>query len=347
MRNSVFFVCEGRQHLSSAIVLAEALNAANIPSILFYPHELPEPARLEAFTYYSNDHLSIPGLLQWVGLVVLFTNESSPHCIASTRVSFIAKKTNTPCVTIQHGWIQPGLNFESDMRNIGFWSSGADSSRAIWHFSEIIGYFGKDGIGFPGLSAEISTPRQPASPELNVLIATNFNWGVYSKENIVGFLRAIRALGARFPSIQFAHRPHPAESSEKIQKEIGFYMDIADVPTGEWQSTDDALAWADVVISTPSTFVLDGLAQGVPTYVYSTETFSKHLGGMEEISFSTPNKLVSQLTSLVTEGRYEAPDIPRFNAERFLAQINSRMKAAGAFELREEDYLNYVSFVRG
>jgi hypothetical protein len=345
MRNDVLFVCEGRQHLTSATVLAKHLEKVGIKPLLYYPHAIPEEPALHVFKHMSNDIFVLPGILQWVGLVVFFTNESSPFCMVSNKIGFIAKRTGTPTVTVQHGWIQPGLNYSADLPKVGFTGRGTDNSPALWHFSPVLKFFGEDGIGYPnaGSNAPIKISKNKA---INALISTNFNWNVYSRESIVAFLRALIATKENFPFINFLHRAHPAENPESISAELGFYMDILGATSGSWPDIGSALDWADVVISTPSTVVLDAYYKGVPSFVYKPPGFENSLAQAEGITFSNGNELTSMMGALLTEGKYSDPKFPGFNPDRFEAVVREMISNAKPFNLQEEDYLQFVSFCK-
>jgi hypothetical protein len=345
MRNDVLFVCEGRQHLTSAIVLATHLQKVGINALLYYPHDIPEETALHVFKHMSNDIFVLPGILQWVGLVVFFTNESSPFCLVSNKIGFIAKKTGTPTVTVQHGWIQPGLNYSAGLPKVGFTGRGTDSSPALWHFSPVLEFFGEDGIGYPNASdnAPINIPKNKA---VNALLSTNFNWNVYSRESIVAFLRALIVAKENFPFINFVHRAHPAESPESISAELGFYMDILGCTSGSWTDIGSALGWADVIVSTPSTVVLDAYYMGIPIFVYKPSGFENYLTQADGIAFSNGSELTSMMGALLTEGQYPDPKFPRFNPDRFEAVAREMMVNAKPFDLQEEDYLQFISFCK-
>lgn len=345
MRNHILFVCEGVQHLASTMALGKHLKKIGMEASLFYPRAFPQLPGLRNFKFLITDKLAIPGMLQNVGLVVFFTNESSPFCMTSNRIGFIAKKTGTPTVTVQHGWLQPGLNYHSTHRKVGFIERESDNSHAIWHFSPIINFFGNDGIGYP-LGVTPTPIEMPNREELNVLISTNFNWNVYSRESIVGFLRSLISLKQNFPFLNLMQRAHPAERSKDLSNEIGFYMDIAGVSEGQWPDILGAIEWADIVVSTPSTAVLDAYFKGVPAFIYKPEEFANALADVNGISFNNGKELTALVGTLITKKHYADPCFPSFDAARFESAIKKHLGRAKPFNLSEEDFLTYVGLCR-
>lgn len=346
MRSLVLFVCEGAQHLANGRLLARALGNAGIRSCLYYPHELTPDVDVGVFDFVMNDIFAVPGFLRDVGLVVFFTHESSPYCMVSNKIGFIAKETGASCMTIQHGWIQPGFNFRTPIKRVAFKGRDTDNSRAISHFSKVVSFFGDDGIGFPPLNAKQKRIGIDKRTEYNVLLATNFNWGVYSRENIVAFMRCVQQLGSAFPSLLIAHKAHSAEKSQNITGELGFYLDSLGVVSREWPSIESALAWADIVISTPSTVVLDAMSKNTPVFVFSTERFTSALEDMRSISFSLPSDLVGKIGHLLADNVYECPELKPFDSEKFVRIIRDGLARSKPYSLDEEAFLRYCMYAK-
>jgi hypothetical protein len=343
MRDTVLFICEGTQHLSSAIALAKNLKKTGIDASLFYAHAYPTDPGCRIFKHILNDNMIVPGFLQNVGLVIFFTNESSPFCMTSIRIGFIAKRTETPTITIQHGWIQPGLNYQANLQKVGFLGRGTDSSPALWHFSPVLQYFGSGGIGYPLGTNDVSI-KVPQKDNINVLISTNLNWNVYSRENIVGFLRTLMQLKQEFPFLKFMHRAHPAENANTIASEIGMYMETLGISVGIWQDIGTAIDWADIVISTPSTVVLDAYFKETPVFVYGFQSFEEALADVEGITFRSGKQLTSLVADLLTEGKYSDPKFSGLQPEIFEEVVKKKIESTKEFSLSEEDYLQYRLF---
>lgn len=345
MRENVLFVCEGIQHLASTIALAKHLKKIGVNSCLYHRHSILDNPDHRIFKYIIEDKLAVPGLLQHVGLVIFLTHESSPFCMTSNQIGFIARKTGTNAITVQHGWIQPGLNYQSDLPKVGFTGRGSDNSPALWHFSPVLGYFGENGIGYPTGSIKKAI-EFPANDSMNVLISTNLNWNVYSRENIIGLLRSLITLKQTFPFLNLLHRSHPAEKSQAMVAELGVYMETLGIDQGNWPDIDSAIDWADFVISTPSTAVFDAYFKGVPTFVYEFDGFKEALSIASGITFSNGKELTSLISKLLSEKIYSDPNFPAFKPEVFEREIRQHLEFSNEFNLTEENFLQYMAFCK-
>lgn len=341
MREIVLLCVEGAQQLKQSVVYSRALREEGIRTAIFSPNSLPDSVLTREFNFQVGDLLAVPGFLKSVGLVLFFTNESSPVCLTSIMVSKIAKLTGCSVIGVQHGWIQPGLNYISGLSRTEFSGRRGDNSKAIHHFSEVIEWFGDEGIGFPFKKEEVD-PVIPEHPEINLLICSNFNWGVYSNENIVGFLKSVKDLSVRLPSASLCHRPHPAEKNMNLGATIGFYSDFFKTHDAEWDSIDSALAWADIVITTPSTTVLDAICKGKPVFIYDNGAFDSVLENFKDICFSGEAELASKVYNLLSGGDYEFPSIEKFVPSRFTSRVRSEMSKTSEYNLSEDNFLDFI-----
>lgn len=341
MRNIVLLCVEGAQQLKQSVVYSRALKGQGIKTAIFSPNSLPDSVLVREFDFQIGDLLAVPGFLKNVGLVLLFANESSPICLTSIMVSKVARLTGCSVISVQHGWIQPGLNYISNLSRTEFSGRQGDNSKAIHHFSPVIEWFGDDGIGFPFKNHEID-PVVPEHPEINFLVCSNFNWGVYSNENIVGFLKSIKNLSVRLPSANFCHRPHPAEKNMDLAGIIGFYSESFKNQQLEWDSIDSALAWADIVITTPSTTALDSICKGKPVYIYDNGAFDSVLNQFKEICFTGEATLYSKICSLLSGGEYRFPNVKSFAPEKLVRRLQLEMAKSSEYKLSEGDFLEFI-----
>lgn len=345
MRTGVAIVAEGAQHLRLARVIGESLAAGGIEASLIAPTVLDEATAPACFRWIVSDIYAVPGFLQRVGLVLFFTNESSPFCMFSNKIGLAAEMTRTAAISVQHGWIQPGLNYSSARRRVGYVGRGSDNAHAIVHFSPVIRYDGEQGIGYPLIRSGRVEIRTPKSPEMRVLIATNFNWGVYSRESIVSFLRAMVAIKTVFPQISFLHRGHAAERSQGIAAELGFYLEVLEAVPARGE-LEEALSAADVVISTPSTVALDAVAAGVPAFVFCPSEFETVRPAMGYPAFSNAIELQEKIGAMICEAKYDPPPIDGFNGERLNALVREALVGAGDYRLSNADYVNFARLVK-
>jgi hypothetical protein len=346
MRNTVLIVCESVQHLAMATVLSKTLVDSGVRTSLYWSHAITEDMRVASYDHVLNDMLAIPGYLQRVSVVVFFTHEASPACLNSIRIGFIAKRSGAAVVTIQHGWIQPGLNFETSLKRVGFAGHDVDNSLAVRHFSPVIKYFGEDGIGYPLMQGDpVVTPVVKSNTQ-KVLIATNFNWGVYSRENVVAFLRSIRELKSNFPSLQLFHRGHPAEHLGGLKSEVGFYLEEVGVEKEPWGTLAEAMVWSDFVLTTPSTVALDARVYSRPVFVFTPPVFESAVSDYGFPAFFSPSTLTAQVSALLSDRFYAPPEVPRYRPAEFLAKINALQMQSRDYELDEESFLQYIGFLK-
>lgn len=349
MRNQVLFIATEFQHLKTSRFLSSQLKQVNIDSCLYYPHSIDDSFDMNNdFKHVTNDRIAIPGILQQIGLVIFFNCASaSPH-LDNNKISFIAKKTGTSVVTLQHGWIQPGFNFITDIKKIGLIGKNMDVSRSLYNFSEIIPFEGEHGIGYPFIDNATSKFRFPNGICFNILITTNFNWEVYSLENIVAFLKILLALKQQFPSINIKHKPHPAENISAINSKIAqFYAEVLGIaieqlPTVTFNNLNDALLWADVVISTPSTTVIDALMKKIPVLIFSQDVFKNVLTQFADITFDNSMRCCELMAQLVIDQRYSPPAIHSFKPAKFFDLVQDKINSCSEYKLDEEDFIKYI-----
>lgn len=345
MRRGLALVIEGSQHLRLAVALGQALSEAGFRVSLISPSVSDEQMLPEHFCHVVTDIYAVPGFLQEVGLLLFLTNESSPFCMFSNKVALAAELTGTPALAIQHGWIQPGLNFKSATRRVGYVGRGVDNSRAIVHFARVLRYDGEDGIGYPLLKSEARRMSVPSSATLRVLVATNFNWGVYARESIAGFLRALTGLRVMFPGMRFSHRGHPAEQKQGITAELGLHLDVLSIEAAP-NALEEALNSADVVVSTPSTIALDAIAAGVPAFVFCPPEFAEVRGLVGYPAFQGVEDLQLRFRRLLSESYYERPPIKAFDPESLLRHITTELTRTAPYALSCEDYVRFAGLVK-
>lgn len=342
VRDGILFICEsiGSFNLASRIVAGFKFECK---IYLYLPKHLYESNYSNAvhFDFYTSDLYAIPGLLQHIKLVVFGAHESTPYCRASIAIGYLAKQTETAYVSLQHGWIQPGLNFQTDLRRIGFSGIGSDNSRSLYRFSKILTFFGANGIGYPAPLEEQSEIKEVGS---RCVVATNFNWGVYSQNEIISFGKTIEAVRNAFPDASIVHRPHPAERSQGISSNFLRLVqkfgvsDCAELPA----SID--LGWPNLVITTPSTIALDYICIGIPTAIYCPEKFENHIADLKlnRISFKDFDSLQELL---VCDNLVSGVSLPLFPNKSFKDFIDSLECRKNNYSLSEEVFIRYCEMV--
>lgn len=343
-RDGILFVCESMGSLNIALRIANQFNF-QCPLYLFTLENLlsksDEPCA--SFDFVTTDHNTIPGLLQYIKLVLLGAHESTPHCRISNCIGFLCKKTNTAHASIQHGWIQPGHNFFSSIKRVSYRGFETDNSRSLSQFSEIFSFFGKNGIGYPYPNQ--LAEKKPNDSINNIIIATNFNWGIYSKPQIVEFINVVKEIRRKFPSSNIVHRPHPAEKAEKISSDWGdTYADLNIKCTRDNLECLD-IKWPELVISTPSTVALDYITANVPTALYAPEIFESYVKelSLDTNSFAYAHEAMSAIEQAL---RNNNCNIPRFPSEKFAKMIENLVEEKKDFFLDEKIFLQFCDFLK-
>jgi hypothetical protein len=348
MRQVNLFCAEGPHQLAMAKRYANTLRACGQPTALFCPLELDAAEELLDFDYVIKDPNAALGFLKVVGLVICFTNETSPFCRFSALLSFAAKASNTAIVTVQHGWLQPGLNFQSGMRDVGY-RGHVDNSLAVAHFTKQIEWEGPDGIGYYDYDrdAVITRPR-PRRERYSALICTNFNFSVYSKEQNFQFMRCISRLSDAMPYLMFYHRGHPAEDTNVEFRRVGM-TDLSAfakfMPTAPYPMAS-TLVGMDFCITMPSTTALDSLSAGVPVFIFEEKNFIGRMSAFDGALFRTHQELTAKVSRLISDGDYPEPSIKRYDSDKFVAVCADARQTSGEYAIDEATALQYFAYVR-
>lgn len=341
-RNTVFFCVEGFQHLEAAKVFARLFKEDGKDTAIYYPHDV-DTDPLTEFDNRVTDILAVPGFLRYVCLMVTFTNETSPQCMRTNLFTYAAKRTNTAVIAIQHGWLQPGLNFDSGQKNVGF-ISGSDNSRAVSHFGKQVEWEGEDGIGYFGLTegTEITLPK-PRQDRYSALVCTNLNSTVFTREQAFQFWRCVSRLQDVFPYLRLYHRGHPAENSLAEFDALGMgdiARKMARSPTSP-HPMSASLVGMDFAIVTPSTTALDCVGAGVPTFLFEEKSFIGKLDAFAGNLFRTHEDLIGLVRRLLGAAEYRKPTYPAFSPLKFTKIAYEAIRTTGEYVMSEEILMDY------
>jgi|GEM_PF-6355790 len=343
VRNGILFVCESIGSLNIASRIVRNYNF-RCPVYLFVIEKLLENNQeiIENFGFYTTDPHTLPGLMQKIKLVLLGAHESSPHCRISNAIGFLAKQTGTAHASLQHGWIQPGLNFWTNIKNIDYRGFNTDNSRSLFHFSKILKFFGATGIGYP---QPLNKPPIASGTIEKIIIATNFNWGVYHQQEIKTFIESTHSVRSNFPNSLIVHRPHPAEKNPQIQDAWDeTYKNCKIQSIAECEDSRDLL-WPSLVISTPSTIALDYICLGIPTILYAPEKFQRHINdfSLEGISYNNPIELQALLDRIPDIRRAAIPKFPTDIFEHTLLELYRENQQ---YNLSEDTFFTYCERIK-
>ncbi|NIE73915.1 hypothetical protein F3J45_05580 [Pantoea sp. Ap-967] len=295
------------------------------------------------FDQITTEPHTVPGLLEKTKLVLLGAHESTPHCKVSNAIGYLCKQTGTAHASIQHGWIQPGHNFSSTLKRIDYRGTETDNSLSLFHFSKLLSFFGDDGIGYPYPN---STVRKLSSNAIhNIIIATNFNWGVYSKHQIVSFIYAIKEIRAKYPQSTMIHRPHPAEKKEQINQDWAEAYKQCNIKCTSEHPESLELDWASLVISTPSTIALDYITTNTPTALYAPEPFASftHELSLNSRVFTNANEVIQATDYALNNTTHK---IPKFPNRKFRAKIEDLIKLNEPFRLTEDIFFRFGELIK-
>lgn len=342
-RNGILFVCESVGSLNIARRVVKHFDF-KCPIYVFTLDSLliERKQELEPFNYITTDPHTVPGMLAHIKLVFLGAHESTPHCRTSNAIGFIAKKTGTALASIQHGWIQPGHNFTSSIKRIAYRGISTDNSRSLFHFSQILSFFGDDGIGYPYPADE---PATAIKNNKNIIIATNFNWGIYDQSQVDTFTNSVKSLRNRFPDWTIVHRPHPAEKQETIENTWAAIYQEYNIGSTRENSESQELSWPSLVVSTPSSIALDYITIKTPTVLYSTDLlrpFMQELS-LESNTFCEPDEFIGAINRA---GANTEKAIPKFPSKAFISTIHRLFETNKPFNLSEENFLKFGAFLK-
>jgi hypothetical protein len=90
---------------------------------------------------------------------------------------------------------------------------------------------------------------------------------VYQPE-LLDVIRRLRALG--HADLEFRWRPHPADVLARVLRDLG---DTTDVELSRGRPLEEDAAWADVIVSSNSTAVIEMMFAGVPVFLHNLAEF--------------------------------------------------------------------------
>nr|WP_314571208.1 hypothetical protein [uncultured Pseudomonas sp.] len=345
IRDGIMFICESKGSFDIACRMIRRFDF-KAPLYLYASNKILESSDqsyLQLFDHYTSNFLTIPGILKHIKLVFLGAHESTPHCKISNAVGYIAKKTHTSVVSIQHGWIQPGLNFNTKIKNIDYTGVNTDNSRSLYHFSSILNFFGENGIGYPAPNHKKNKEKAVETGNNRIIIATNFNWGVYTENEFEEFSQAITMMCKYLPNSSIYHRPHPAERNATKSRLL---HDDTGRPILNFHENPLAceLDWPTVVITTPSTVALDYITTGIKTLIYTPKIFTSYIEelNLHASSFENGEEMLELLDA---NHKFSSSKIPLFPSSNFSDLIESLLLSTKDFVLSEEDFIKYCTFV--
>lgn len=353
MKNFLF-ITQNKAHLTIATKLATVLKDKKISKNFIY-HPVSSDISENTFDAQISDIRTLPAVVETMDLILFSVLETDFSCRASIIIYSLASKLGVPTLCMQHGMIQPGLNFFYNHEK-----ANHHGLKPIKNFSEkkqftdIVHYFGDSGIGYPLIDnknlLKTAVNREGTRGDKKVLIATNFNWDIYTYEDIFNFSRIISLLKSNNDNFTLHHGPHPAEKflKDSLKK---MTLTLEDIGIDQVNNHSSSLEFYDFVITTPSTIYLDALSCGIPVFMYFPKTFNFHeyvnVFNSEILTFSNHNELQFLIEKYIFENKKINLDIFRFKEDKFLVHVNAAItKKLNRLELNPEIYLEFMRDVK-
>jgi hypothetical protein len=350
LREIILFVCGNiaqikfSDFISSECKLNSGIKSALIADI----NDNLNIEYIQNIDYFLKDINLLPGFLKKVRLVVFFNYQSVFANRKFLHIGILLKKTNTPFISLQHGLIEPGLNFHSDGKIIDTVSTSSHTSIGIFHFNKFpISWDGPSGIGYPWKQVKSSNlDLLTMKIKINILVCTNFNWGVYNNEEIYSFIRMINILKINYPHFDIRIKPHGSENLINMDL-FNYRLKFSDFnfKIFDDKCISESIDWSDIVITTPSSTIIDSLSAAKPTFIFSTKIFLNNLIKFKKILFNNSDDLNTLIISLLRDKKYEWPKLKEFDTKKFLELIDSNSNN-NEFKLTEEDYLSFIDKIQ-
>lgn len=209
---------------------------------------------------------------------VLTASESSlsPHRKAHLFVK-LAQSHGIKCYTFQHGIENIGLTYSDEKQKASEISFASDKV-FIWGKTEDLLENLHPSTKTKCISLGIinSTHKTISSQKNIIAIFENLHWTRYSTNYRDVFIQFIKDLALNYPNYQIKIKPHPAGKWAKIiGEEVKKFPNLFIIDSQG--SSKELIAQARVVLSTPSTVILDSILHGRPTGLLSlNEQYPKY-----------------------------------------------------------------------
>ena len=245
------------------------------------------------------------------GMLITTVCSGAYCCRTGLQVISICLNIGIPVVELQHGLFEYGLHYNVEPKcfetQYDFLDVDNFTDYLLSYYPVVSKKRDVTVIGFPKYYAtDIDIPLYTAN---YVLILTNFNWDCFTSEDFNVFLGALLKVVTQNSEINFIWKPHPAEIQFFIDKRINldFYPNITIAQLDNLTkllTLDNLIKYADKVISTISTVLLDCEAYNKDTAIFKSDANSELLtelnnfysfSSYEELSFFVKEKTKSKL----------------------------------------------------
>lgn len=257
-------------------LIVEALQ--HYPVICFVPNASPGMLKALSDEYrgskiqWCSEMRALLECMASVGLVISPFVLPIPAHESAWPLLMSARRLKIPVMGIQHGLFQLGLNQRDRGAHGTISYSGPVFSMPMRPVCDVMldWFDGANGIGY----ARDTSVVLGAKREDSVLIAANLNWHIYTRDERMAFVTAVLQLVKQFPDQKFIWRMHPNEKTSPQFQEMRTVIQAAveeldnlEIPDS-LLPTESLIARALLLITTPSTLILDAEASACPTVIY-------------------------------------------------------------------------------
>ncbi|MEE1888743.1 glycosyltransferase family 2 protein [Pseudomonas carassii] len=327
-------------------LIVEALQA--YPVICFIPNASPGLLKGLSDEYRGSniqwcaDMRAILECMASVGLLISPFVLPIPSHESAWPLLMSARRLKIPVLGVQHGLFQLGLN-QRDGGAHGIVSySGPVFSMPMRPVCDVMldWFDGESGIGYARDTSVVRGVKRGTS----VLIAANLNWHIYTRNERMAFVTAVLQLVRQYPDQQFIWKMHPNEKSSPQCQEMRAAIQAAveeldnlEIPDAVLP-TESLIARARLLITAPSTLILDAEASACPTVVFNCAANSSLVSAIgHEARFGNFLELHNVFVDAMADIHacvLSTGLLKPFNEPRFIALVDQhlRREPADAFE---------------
>jgi len=256
----------------------------------------------------------------------------------------IAKALGIKVLGIQHGLFQLGINQFDEARNrLGSYLPLALTVPIVPCSDAMLSWTdAQNGIGYPRNLSKYSGVKD----EGYVLILSNLNWHIYSSEERLDFVTAVIRLAEAHPEQTFIWGMHPGEKILDTCHAVRLHITAAESAKILAQNhpakaypTERAIASARMIISMPSTVLLDAEAYNRPVILFdcagnrdlNRQFVQKQLfHDYRELKGLFADALANPQNSLLQTGMFYPFNIDKLNEYIETYMLKSRVNGAAA-----------------
>ncbi len=301
MTKTTMIVCAVRSTLPLAWQIIENCSDRQFHLVAEYlpPSFAHKLSKITNTRHHSEAASAIASIPRCHSLITFGCSAHPSHKLAAT-ISLAFQAVSKPRLDVQHGLLQvgytiPGSTLDDETLNISDMKIG-------WEIY---------GVPLPIIHRSSFQKRR-------IGISSNLHWMIYSDRERSLFRNCVIDIARRFPDVDFIWRPHPGEflfqAGEYPRRDdlgvLRHNIRVQSFSEIEGTTMEDFLRDTDLLISTPSTTLLDAERADLPCIVFDSRYLAKQLRNFEQISLFRRSP---DLIDLV-DGFFGARDVARFRS---------------------------------